>query len=289
MAIKLIIKDFEIIEEAKLSVAGLVALVGESNNGKTAIYNAVKVLTYNIQGQNYIRKMKGVQVESGCNVGMLLEEENTKIFFNKAGSPVYQIIVGDRTSVFDKAGRGPTPTGIAEVLNMQSIDLDGLSVNLNFVDQMSEPLLNRLSDYQMYKIAVKSFDGEKLQEAIVLCKKDGEKKADELKEKEKEINVQKKNSLYITDQIERFEELANIEKEFDLYSKQCLAYPVVQEVYNTRQSVLRNMQIKSREVYKFEGLDKISAEVDVYIYTQEELQYCFGVHNRREGILALLS
>lgn len=215
--LKVLIKDFEIIEDARLELEGLVAFVGESNNGKTAIYNSIYVGTYNIQGVNYIRRVQGKPVPNGTKVGMWFDEGT--VIFEKAQSPVYKLQVGDTKQVFDKAGRGPTPQDVAELLNMSILDVDGTEVNLNFVPQLSEPLLMKLSEGLLYKLVVKSFDGEKIQEAISLCNTDILAKDKEIKLKEVEIDVQKKHRLQTIEKQEKYEGLETVSGEIDTYRK----------------------------------------------------------------------
>lgn len=259
MAIKVFINNFEIIEKAQIVIDGLVALVGESNNGKTATYNSIKVITYNVQGRGYIRKVNGKEVSGGARMGIMFEEENTSIIFEKNDSPIYRLQTPAGTLMLDKAGRGPAPEDVSKVLNMSPLDLDGLSINLNFVDQLSEPLLRKLSDYQMYKIAVKSFDGEKIQEAIASCKKDLEDKKTELKLKTNEIDVQKKSRLGIIGQIEIFNPLIDIRDKFNQYDYDFRTFPVLSGYNNRRLVIVNEVNVISGKLQALTPLADINA------------------------------
>lgn len=268
MAIKLFIRDFEIVEDAKIVIDGLVALVGESNNGKTATYNALYVLTYNVQGTNYIRKVNDKMVPGGARIGVLFEDINTSVIFEKISSPIYTLQTPAGKLVLDKAGRGGTPADVANVLNMLPLDVDGLSVNLNFVGQLSEPLLKKLSDYQLYKIAVKSFDGEKIQEAIALCKTDMEKKASDLKLKENEIEVQKKGRLTIIGQLETFESIVGLRSEFEDYDSACRSYPIVFGLMERRDNINWRIGDLDKSLGVLSGMDQVTA---AYLQAQKDL------------------
>jgi hypothetical protein len=84
----------------------------------------------------------------------------------------------------------------------------------------------------MYKIAVKSFDGEKIQEAIALSKKDLDKKKNELKLKSNEIEVQKKSRLAIIEQIKYFDPLIFIREEFQVYDRDLKVLPHITDWNN---------------------------------------------------------
>jgi len=258
MAAKVFITNFENIEDAKIVLDGLVALVGESNNGKTATYNALYVLTYNVQGTGYIRKINNKQVPGGCRIGIMFEDINSAVIFEKSASPVYTIKTPNGTLVLDKAGRGGTPQDVADLLNMTPLDVDGLPVNLNFVGQLSEPLLKKLSEYQLYKVAVKSFDGEKIQEAIALCKTDLDAKSTELKKKEDEIEVQKKSRLRIIEQLGTFDPLVALKGHFDEYDVACRVYPTVFGLMEKRDNIVWHIVSVDKTLGVFDQLETVN-------------------------------
>jgi hypothetical protein len=285
MAIKVFIQNFENIADAKIVLDGLVALVGESNNGKTATYNALKVLTYNIQGRNYIRRINDKEIVGGARVGVMFEEEQASVVFEKADAPVYKLQTPKGSLLLDKAGRGGTPEDAAILLNMIPLDLDGLSVNLNFVDQLSEPLLKKLSDYQMYKIAVKSFDGEKIQEAIALCKKDWDEKKLELKLKSAEIEVQKKSRLAIIEQLDVFKPIVDVRAEFHQYDNDCRQVAPLLDFNNRRNAIQNEITVLVQDIKKLEGIGAINAELIQMQKEAASITVLEGFNNRRNYLV----
>jgi hypothetical protein len=285
MAIKVIIRQFEIIEDAKLVLDGLVALVGESNNGKTATYNALKVLTYNIQGTGYIRKINGKPYPAGCSVGIRFDDTNSEVTFEKSTSPVYTLKVGDSKQVFDKAGRGPTPEDVSLLLNMVPLDIDGLSVNLNFADQLEEPLLRKLTDFQLYKLAVKSSDGEKIQEAIALCRKDTDEKAKELVRKEEEIVVQKKSKLSLIADLDRYSNLIDIKVDYEVYDKICRVLPYVITMEGQYSGIVNSISTVDANLSLFEKHGVIFRNYDVAKKLIATLNYVVSVSDDYEKIV----
>lgn len=281
MSIKVIIKDFEIIEDAKFIIDGLTALTGESNNGKTAIYNALKVLTYNVQGTQYVRKVKNKAVAKGCSVGLLFEDTNSSVLFEKSSSPIYTIQHNGNKAKFDKAGRGPTPNDVATILNMIPLDVDGTLINLNFLDQFAEPILIKLSEYQLYKVAVKSFDGEKIQEAIGLCKIDLDNATKELTTKENAIDVQKKNRLFLIEELKAFDKIQEIQEGFLNYDKFCKILPIVDGLMKRRTSIIEEKKKIDKEL---KNISRISDIYDNYVYSvkkSELLKYCIDISIKR--------
>lgn len=271
--IKVFIENFELVEEAKIVIDGLVSLVGESNNGKTAVYNALKVLTYNIQGTQYIRRVQGKNVIGGCRVGMQFADTNASVVFSKIDSPVYTLEANGSKNVFEKAGRGPTPESVALVLNMLPLDIEGLDLNLNFCDQFAEPLIRKLSDYQIYKVAVKSFDGEKIQEAILLARQDSDVKANEYKVKQIEIETQKRNKLAIMGSITAFTELLQYKAMFAEYDKMYRTYTLLSGLKNRLDEV-------NASIAKINRVSELLSNVDDMVSTINRMREVANMHSR---------
>ena len=260
MAIKLFIVDFELIEKANLVISGLTAISGESGNGKTAVYNSIFVLANNTQGAGYIRRKGATPVPTGCRVGILFEDSATAVTFEKKTSPVYTLDSPQTKNlpkgvlVLDKAGRGPCPPEVAAAVNMDSLDIDGLKLNLNFNGQMSEPMLKKLTHQQLYKVAVKSFDGEKIQEAIGLCKVEQGKVAEDIKKKSVEIDVQKKTRLGIIEQLNVFNPLDELKNDYLGYTRNLHMLPVVNEHLQRRALLVGKLEKVKKSLVMFGDL-----------------------------------
>ena len=79
---KVSIKDFQIIKSASLDFQpGLTLIIGESNNGKSAIFRAMKSCIYNEPGTSNVR--------IGCkNYLVGIENNNHKVILQKDSIPI---------------------------------------------------------------------------------------------------------------------------------------------------------------------------------------------------------
>lgn len=140
------IKNFQIIESATLNFEkGLNCIIGPSNNGKSAIFRAIKSLIYNEPGTDRIRK--------GANsyaVGMQIN--NNIILFQKGLKESLYKING---VVYEKPGR----TQLEEVANatgIKELNLNGKNEQLNFWYQMEKPFLLDRSETDLFRFIVDS-------------------------------------------------------------------------------------------------------------------------------------
>lgn len=282
------ITNVESVAHAGISINALTAIVGESNNGKTALFNALNILTYNVQGRSYIRKVDGEEVKSGCNVKVDFKD-GVVVEFNKAAAPVYKLTVGDRTEVYDKAGRGPTPEFVANALNMQPLFIDNNSYNLNFLVQLTTPLLRQITDFQMYKIAVKSFDGEKIQEAIALANSDLKSIKEKMKQEEITIDVHKKNRLSIIDRQDIYAPIASLEAEFRFYEAACNKQPVLTGFANQLIQLNESMAKTDRMLLALAAVDGVVQDTIQVQQGMKDLQLIQGIYEQYVGIDAQLA
>ena len=82
---KVTIKDFQIVKSASLEfIPGLTVINGESNNGKSALFRAVKSCIYNEPGTTNVRM--------GCkNYIVGIEHNNHKVIMQKGENSLYLI------------------------------------------------------------------------------------------------------------------------------------------------------------------------------------------------------
>jgi hypothetical protein len=206
------------------------------------------------------------------------------VVFEKLDSPIYTLTVNKSSQKFDKAGRGPTPIDVAAVLNMSPLDIDGLMVNLNFADQLSEPLLMKLTEFQLYKVVVKSLDGEKIQEAIALCKKDTDDKATELKKKEDEVVIQKRTKLQVIDRLSLFDDLVGLREEFDNYDRSCRILPNIIELNARYQSIDKKEDQAIRMLDIYSGAENLMKNYEIVQGMIKKLNYLQEIQNTFDAL-----
>ena len=274
--IRVIIKDFRIIENAKLIIDGIVGVVGESNHGKTALYNSIKTLCYNILGDSYIR-----QGSDGVIVGMAFVDGDRKdeIIFQKVDSPSYKL----NGKPYIKVGR-TIPDEIRDIINMSLLEIDDLKVNLNFLDQLQAPLLLGLSDVQLYNVTIKSFDGEKINEAIKLAKKDIDEYRNNIKEKNIKLNVQKENRLVQLDKLEVYKKLSKIKDEYLAYEVEHTREPVIKGFLDKRKGLKTNIQKTINILKELVLILELEKQLKTAVEIKTRLQTLEVAENDRQSI-----
>ena len=143
--INLSVKDFQIIKNASLTFGpGLNAIIGQSNNGKSALFRAAKSCIYNEPGTTSIR--------NGCSsYAVGLQMNGHTVIYQKGKESIYKI----DGNVFQKVGRTQLPE-VAGSLNIRELNLNGSNEQLNFWDQMEKPFLLDRSETELFRFIVDS-------------------------------------------------------------------------------------------------------------------------------------
>ena len=143
--INLSIKDFQIIKKASLSFQpGLNAIIGQSNNGKTAIFRAAKSCIYNEPGTTSIR--------NGCSqYAVGIQMNGHTVICQKGKDALYKV----DNMTYQKVGRTQLPE-VAGALNIRELNLNGSNEQLNFWDQMEKPFLLDRSETELFRFIVDS-------------------------------------------------------------------------------------------------------------------------------------
>ena len=143
--IQTVIRDFQSIEEAKITIKGVTLIVGESNQGKSACLRALQAACTN--------RFKAGQVKHGKDYAVIrikTEESPDILTVARAwsgGSPNIQL--GGRK--FSKLGR-TLPKEVSDFLNLGFVDLNGETYSCNFHPQFQKPMLLEYSQQKVMEI-----------------------------------------------------------------------------------------------------------------------------------------
>ena len=139
------IKDFQIIKSASLTfLPGLNCIIGQSNNGKSAILRATKAAIYNVAGTTSVRL--------GCNsYAVGIQANGHTVIFQKGANSAYKI---DGVTM-GKIGRTQIPE-VAEALQIKELNLNGSNEEINFLDQMEKPFLLDRTETELFRFIVDS-------------------------------------------------------------------------------------------------------------------------------------
>lgn len=152
---KVSVKDFQIIKSASLEfVPGLTVIQGESNNGKTALFRAIKSCIYNEPGTTNVRV--------GCKNYMVgIEYNNHKIILQKGENSLY-LIDGKQ---YNKIGKQQLPE-IAAALGIQALSINDNTEKINFWDQMEKPFLLDRNSSELFRFIVDSGEDDNLNNTL---------------------------------------------------------------------------------------------------------------------------
>ena len=112
--VNLSVKDFQIIKSANLSfLPGLNCIIGQSNNGKSALMRAAKACIYNEPGTTSVRL--------GCNnFAVGLQMNGHTVILQKGNNSIYKV----DNDVYGKIGRTQLDE-VAKALGIKQLNING--------------------------------------------------------------------------------------------------------------------------------------------------------------------
>ena len=148
---KVSIKDFQIIKSASLEfLPGLTVIQGESNNGKSALFRAIKSCIYNEPGISNVRV--------GCKHYVVgIEHNNHKVILQKGENSLY-LIDGQQ---YNKIGKTQVPE-VANALGINALSINDNTEKINFWDQMEKPFLLDRNSSELFRFIVDSGEDDNL-------------------------------------------------------------------------------------------------------------------------------
>ena len=139
------VKDFQIIKGANLSfLPGLNCIIGQSNNGKSALFRAAKSCIYNIPGTSQVRL-------GASSYAVGIQVNGHTVILQKGTNNIYKI---DGQTI-NKIGRTQLEE-VAKALNIKELNLNGTNEQINFLDQMEKPFLLDRSETELFRFIVDS-------------------------------------------------------------------------------------------------------------------------------------
>lgn len=140
---KIIIHNFQSHKETILEPAGpgqLTVIVGQSRQGKTAIFRALRWLFYNApDGADFIRW--------GATFARVTAEyaDGTQVIRYRTAGGVNRYIIrkpGEQEQVYEGFGRGAVPLEVQQITGVSPVEIgEGLTLNLNLAEQLDGPFL----------------------------------------------------------------------------------------------------------------------------------------------------
>ena len=152
---KVSIKDFQIVKSASLEfVPGLTVINGESNNGKSALFRAIKSCIYNEPGTTNVRV--------GCkNYLVGIEHRGHTVILQKGENSLYMI----DGKQYNKIGKTQIPE-VAEALGIKVLSINDNTEKINFWDQMEKPFLLDRNSSELFRFIVDSGEDDNLNNTL---------------------------------------------------------------------------------------------------------------------------
>ena len=196
------IKDFQIIQNASLTFKpGLNCIIGQSNNGKSAILRAIKSAIYNKPGTTSVRL-------GASSYAVGIQANGHTVIFQKGANSKYKV---DDT-ILEKIGRTQIEE-VANALNIKDLNLNGVNEEINFLDQMEKPFLLDRSETDLFRFIVDTGKDVNITTALRTITQDRQQISKNIttmdgriKQVEETLEIQKQN-------------LKDSETKIDLYNK----------------------------------------------------------------------
>jgi DNA repair ATPase RecN len=222
-SVSLSVKDFQIIKNANLSfLPGLNCIIGQSNNGKSALMRAAKACIYNTPGSTNVRL--------GCsNFAVGLQMNGHTVILQKGNNSLYKV----DNEVYGKIGRTQLEE-VANALGVKELQINGANEDINFWDQMEKPFLLDRSETELFRFIVDSGKDNNVTTALKTITQDRQQITKDISLTEGKIAAIEANIL------KQEEELKDADKKLDICNRVVELGPKIKRVQE-----LSNLKSKS--------------------------------------------
>ena len=242
-SVNLSVKDFQIVKNANLSfLPGLNCIIGQSNNGKSALMRAAKACIYNTPGTTNVRL--------GCNnFAVGLQMNGHTVILQKGTNSIYKV----DNEVYGKIGRTQLDE-VAKATGIRELQINGSNEDINFWDQMEKPFLLDRSETELFRFIVDSGKDNNVTTALKSITQDRQQIT-------KDITLTEGKIRAIEDNIARQEEeLKDSDKKLEVYNRVIELGPKikrVQDLTNLKQKTQLDGQNLSKVLSEKNMLDTL--------------------------------
>jgi predicted ATP-dependent endonuclease of OLD family len=226
MMMEVEITNYQSIAHAKLVIDGFTTLVGRNTLGKSSVLRAINAALTNQQGTDFIR-----WGESFCEVRIKMEGLNI-LWHKEENNNFYQINDGP---IRTKIGKEEPPKEIVD-FGFKLLKIGSQKINLNYADQFNPLFLVDKMDSKGADLLTSVYGLDRLYKAIDLCSKEQRDNRDELRLREKDLEIVKRD-------IDRFRGFESIKQASDSLS-------VKKKVIDKEELDLSSLKEKSGKAYE---------------------------------------
>lgn len=246
-SVNLSVKDFQIIKSANLSfLPGLNCLIGQSNNGKSALMRAAKSCIYNEPGTTSVRL--------GCNnFAVGLQMNGHTVILQKGSNSLYKI----DGEVYGKIGRTQLEE-VAKALGIKQLNINGSNEEINFWDQMEKPFLLDRSETELFRFIVDSGKDNNVTLALKSITQDRQQITKDIT-----LTEGKLNQIDVNIKIQE-EQLKDVDLKIDVCNKVIELGPKikrVQEITNLKNKAILDGQQLSNALLSKSNIDVVFNKV----------------------------
>lgn len=238
---KVDISNYQILSDVHLEFdEGINIIVGESNNGKSAILRAIETALFNLPRESHIQEGK-----SYTRIGISYNGHN--IIYNRDRKSSSQVSYEVDNHLYEKLGRGQ-PEFIYNLFCIKEDEIGDIKTRLNFQKQMSYPFMLDKTPSQLFKFMLEFSEKDNLSEVLSNMVTDNNKMGVDIKTKEgiKDRIFQDLNSKIVQrDKMSSLNTISNkVINSKDIYDKLVM----VTDIINSLEKLNNDIILKGEEM-----------------------------------------
>lgn len=173
------ITNYQSISYAKFEIEGFTTIVGRNSLGKSATLRAINAALTNQQGTDFIR-----WGETFCDVKLKIGDLSIH-WHKEEGNNFYKI---NDSELYTKIGRDEPPKEILDA-GFKVIKIGDQKINLTYADQFNPLFLVDKLDSKGADLLTSVYGLDRLYKAVDLCNRAQRETSDELKMREKDLEI----------------------------------------------------------------------------------------------------
>lgn len=189
------ITNYQSIGHTKIDIEGFTTMTGRNALGKSAVLRAINAALTNQQGTDFIK-----WGESFCEV-RIKDKDLDLLWHKEEGNNFYEI----NGTVYKKIGKEEPPSPV-QAAGYKVLVVGDEKINLNYASQFNPLFLLDRRDSKSADLLTSVYGLDRLYKAIELCNRDQKQNSDELKFRDKDLEL-------VSQDLERFKDFEDIERE----------------------------------------------------------------------------
>lgn len=166
---RVVVRDFQSLEEIDLELGQLTVIVGPNSVGKSSLVRALQAAVSNWSGGDFVR-----EGQKGAEVALLYGDHWLTWRKPRRGGSEYEIRHNGETSTITRAGKD-LPPEVQELTGVREIRAEGVRATLQFAEQFELPFLLAATGGQAARLLARVSKLDALVTGQVLARRDAER------------------------------------------------------------------------------------------------------------------